>query len=240
MNFSIFLSEFKLFSFIPSLDNSNNKSFKEKFIYFLYSLVLVYFMSLFIFMVVRILFYVIDYDIAKEIFANQKATIFTGSIINNIFYILLIAPVIEEIIFRLPLNLNKVNLYIGFSIYYFLRMGGEFYEGNLNNYYLYIKILGVMALWLFIYKIKLSFLKAHYFFYFYLMVALFAAIHIVNFIDFLPEKYCIFIPLLVLPQFIMGIIAGFVRIKLGFLWSIALHICINSPSIFIYLFTLKN
>jgi hypothetical protein len=240
MNFSAFLLEFKLFSFTPTFDHSNNKFFKEKFIYFLYSLVLVYFMSLFTFMVGRIFFYVIDYHFAKELFTNQKGTIFTGSILKNIFYILLIAPIIEEIIFRLPLNLRKLNLYIGFSLYYFLRIGVEFYDGNLHNYYFHVKILVLVGLWFFIYKIKLSFLKAHYCLYFYLLVALFAAIHVVNFIDFLPEKYYVFIPLLVMPQFIMGVFAGFVRIKLGFIWSIPLHIGINSPSIFIYLLTLKN
>jgi len=60
----------------------------------------------------------------------------------------------------------------------------------------------------------------HYFFYFTALV--FAIVHIGNYSN-TGILFYIMAPLLVVPQFIIGISLGYIRLKLGFVWSILLH-----------------
>ncbi|MEO1621167.1 MAG: CPBP family intramembrane glutamic endopeptidase, partial [Cyanobacteria bacterium J06632_3] len=59
---------------------------------------------------------------------------------------------------------------------------------------------------------------------FYVLTLLFGAIHITN---YTPEALPL-LPLLVLPQVILGLLLGFVRLRYGFLWAILLHSFHNS------------
>lgn len=57
--------------------------------------------------------------------------------------------------------------------------------------------------------------------YFYLIAALFAAIHLSNF-EY--STALLFVaPLMVSPQFILGAMLGYVRVRFGFVWCVALH-----------------
>lgn len=60
---------------------------------------------------------------------------------------------------------------------------------------------------------------------FYASVLLFAAVHLTNFE--LSEQVFNIAPLLVAPQLILGVFLGYVRVKLGLLWSICLHSLYN-------------
>jgi len=60
----------------------------------------------------------------------------------------------------------------------------------------------------------------HFFFYFTALV--FAIVHIGNYSN-TGILFYLMAPLLVIPQFIIGISLGYIRLKLGFVWSILLH-----------------
>jgi len=60
----------------------------------------------------------------------------------------------------------------------------------------------------------------HFFFYFTALV--FAIVHIGNYTN-TGILFYLLSPLLVIPQFIIGISLGYIRLKLGFVWSILLH-----------------
>ncbi|RAJ12644.1 CPBP family intramembrane glutamic endopeptidase [Arenibacter echinorum] len=68
--------------------------------------------------------------------------------------------------------------------------------------------------------------KKYFKYCFYASVLLFAVVHMSNF-ELTGEVYYI-APLLVAPQLILGVFLGYVRVKLGLLWSICLHAMYNA------------
>lgn len=67
--------------------------------------------------------------------------------------------------------------------------------------------------------------KNYFRYIFYLSAILFALVHLLNF-DF-EEPIIWLAPLIVMPQFIAGIFMGFIRIKMGLIWSVLLHATFN-------------
>jgi membrane protease YdiL (CAAX protease family) len=68
---------------------------------------------------------------------------------------------------------------------------------------------------------------------FYVFALAFGYIHLFNYqID---TQILLFSPLLVLPQIILGLVIGYVRIRLGFLWAVALHAFYNGILVSLFL-----
>ena len=151
------------------------------------------------------------------------------------FFIILIAgivlPVIEEFAFRLPLRIKREN-FIPFILYlapvFVFSVAGLFHFGIL------IRILSILILIIIGLLVLLSDftwekiergLKAHFTLYFYAISILFALIHITNYQ--LSIKILLFTPLLVFPQFIMGLILGYLRMNFSLIWAILFHIMVN-------------
>lgn len=120
----------------------------------------------------------------------------------QIFFIAAIAaPVVEELIFRGPLTIFK-------SPWKLYRKSEETGE----------KVLTDVRIPIFenpkVFKII-----------FYSSAILFGYVHLFNYqID---TQILIFSPILVAPQFILGLIFGYIRIRFGLLWSIAMHSLYN-------------
>jgi membrane protease YdiL (CAAX protease family) len=68
---------------------------------------------------------------------------------------------------------------------------------------------------------------------FYAIALLFGYIHISNYE--LNTSVILFSPLLIAPQFFVGLYLGYIRVKFGLLWSIALHASYNGFLLSIYL-----
>ncbi len=62
----------------------------------------------------------------------------------------------------------------------------------------------------------------YFHFFFYLSALIFAIVHIGNYTN-TGLLFYMLAPLLVIPQFIIGISLGYIRLKLGFVWSILFH-----------------
>ncbi|MFY7732597.1 MAG: CPBP family intramembrane glutamic endopeptidase [Bacteroidia bacterium] len=126
-----------------------------------------------------------------------------------------VAPITEELVFRLPLR-YKYNVFVK-SILLFAKFSSKrkqvrvrlFFTKNWNKYYLYI---------------------------FYLVTFLFAFYHLVNYK--ITSNILLFSPLLVLPQFIVGLALGYIRVKYNFFLGILFHAIYNAilfiPMLYIF------
>ena len=68
---------------------------------------------------------------------------------------------------------------------------------------------------------------------FYLFAITFGFVHITNYE--MTTKILICSPILIAPQFFAGMYFGFIRVRFGLLWSIALHACYNAFLFSLYL-----
>lgn len=142
--------------------------------------------------------------------------------------IILIFPLIEELIFRLPLNLKINNIFISIlglnllTIYFNILLTILFY---LIIFYLFIKKRQVFS------KISLL-IKKKYGYYYYFLCLLFSFLHIFNFYDSIPIKLHLVLPFYVMPQFLFALFSGYLRLRNGFLFSLLFHYLFNLPFIF--------
>ena len=147
----------------------------------------------------------------------------------NIFKIALFLPIVEELIFRLPLRISKVNLAATLSIILFLIL----YKFNIYlSLSLSIVLFGFLHLRIKndssgLKRIDRFFIK--YFFYlFYSQAFVFGFFHLTNYkLDF---KYFYLFPLFVANQIFMGCFFGYLRVryKYGIYVCIVTHIVVNS------------
>ncbi|MCK4358236.1 MAG: CPBP family intramembrane metalloprotease [Candidatus Cloacimonetes bacterium] len=161
---------------------------------------------------------------------------------------LIIGPLLEELVFRLSLKFNRLNLSIscGAITYFFSSpclFNNKDVEIGINN--IYRLLLGFTVFIVFYYLIlnnsierKLSnFWDRNFKYIFYFSVLSFGMIHITNYE--LSLNHLLFIPIITLPRIILGIIFGFIRTKFGIGWSIVLHVFYNGvlilPLIIIYI-----
>jgi len=151
------------------------------------------------------------------------------------------APLTEEISFRLFLNPSKFKLSLalfGFC-FYFLSILNSF---DLVFSYSFIPILPILfsniinSLILsitlyFTFKTNNNFyitifdyIKTNFFWLFYGSSVIFGLIHLQNFtkLDFFTNYFWL-LPILVLPQTIVGVVLAYIRVKNGIVWSIMAH-----------------
>lgn len=141
------------------------------------------------------------------------------------------SPIVEELFFRLHLRLTEKYMHINFIIIIsgVLLLLLPAVEVN----YIKISILALGVILLLIYFIKkakfnqfiLTIWNRNYFYVFYISVASFGLLHITNYnpklITFL------LLPILVLPQLILGLFIGYIRLRLGFFWGCIFHVFHN-------------
>nr|WP_256484257.1 CPBP family glutamic-type intramembrane protease [Mucilaginibacter flavidus] len=152
-----------------------------------------------------------------------------------VVYIALIGPLLEEVVFRLPLSLKKRHIALACSVAVFLFTGAIFH--NLTQ----IKGLNLalqLSTCVLIYTAGMLFVPAglsisdHRFRkqLIILSMCLFGLMHIGNYIPIQWPLIWIY-PIYVLPQLLMGWAITFIRFKNGFWWGYALHCIINCVSL---------
>lgn len=155
----------------------------------------------------------------------------------NILKLSLLLPIIEELIFRLPLRISKVNFVTSFTVIIFLLL----YKLCKSNIYLAISL--SFILFLFLYFLikeessilnKLSVYFTKYFgIVFYFQALIFGFLHLTNYIiDF---KYFYLFPLFVISYISAGCFWGYIRVRytFGIYICIISHIVINSSYCFV-------
>ncbi len=145
----------------------------------------------------------------------------------------LVAPLGEELIFRLPLDLKKRSFAVAafvitgtiFQKYFYIT---DWRTGQLCIDYLLAALLAI-AVYYFLPGASLQKLKGKKFgVFFYGSAILFSLLHIGNFYTGL-NAGLFFLPLLVIPQFVSALFLGTIRMRYGFWWGVLLHVLFNLP-----------
>jgi len=147
----------------------------------------------------------------------------------NIIRIALILPVIEELVFRLPLRITKNNIIVCISSIIFIL----FYRNNLlltSITSLLIILIGLLFLnkdskFILFFK---NLFNSKFAIIFYSQAILFGGLHLMNY-DLDIKRFLIF-PFIILNQIVIGLFLGFVRVRYshGIFICIFSHILVNS------------
>jgi len=161
---------------------------------------------------------------------------------QRIFAAIIFAPVIEELINRLPLKFRSIYFTISLTLFTFYVSSKLIGVSEFTLHYSLVITILSFFIFLKLFKIRIVrasvylFWKRNYTFIFYFMAFFFAFLHVfkynASFVEILSKSYII-----ILPRFIQGIILGFVRLKINTFASMLLHSINNSiPFIVIFVF----
>ncbi|MGB0564495.1 MAG: type II CAAX prenyl endopeptidase Rce1 family protein [Spirulinaceae cyanobacterium] len=138
------------------------------------------------------------------------------------FFAVVAAPIVEEILFRLPLCAGLVNLVLPGSLLLGLGLLWLTPLGS-SEIVMIMALLAGFTLYLWRQRPPSRAIAQVYQrcprLIFYTLTLLFGTIHITNY----ESQVWGLLPLLVLPQILAGLLFGFVRVRYGFGWAIALH-----------------
>lgn len=185
---------------------------------------------LFFILLVKMVFSIIQVIVLNP---HKLPIIDKKSLLEIIFYSLILGPIIEELAFRLPLIFNKRNFCIS-SFFLTYSITALIFK----NYYLGI----VLGLIIFIFfqllfnELKLNLLRKwftrNYKIIFYIYIILFGYMHLFSYDISLGETW-IYSPLICFPHIISGFIYSYMRIKYNIWASILLHFLFNSILFFL-------
>jgi hypothetical protein len=161
-----------------------------------------------------------------DLFPSQKEVTYS---ISDIFKITLLIPIIEELIFRLPLKISKINIAVSLSLMVYLIL-------NKSNIYLAVLIslllFGFMLITIkkdsgFLIRADIFFTKYLYLV-FYFQAFLYGFLHLTNYN--LDSRFLYLYPLFIISYIFAGFYFGYIRIRYryGIYLCIATHIIINS------------
>ena len=223
----------QIISFLKYPNNENQKkSQKEKLILFS-KLTLFHFAGVFVLIILlAILISVLNsYGIKIENKTNTD-NLFSTYGKYSLLIAAVIAPIIEECVFRLPLSFSKRDIILSF----FILTSVIGYKIMGNNMYL---ICLVISFSLILYGIsqvsqdKLDkFKKRKGIIVFYIYTISFVLVHLTNFIDFQLNLLPVYI-LLMTPVILLSVNLAFCRMRIGFGYAILLHCLVNASTILI-------
>ncbi|MET3980641.1 hypothetical protein ABIB62_003242 [Mucilaginibacter sp. UYP25] len=160
-----------------------------------------------------------------------------------VFYICIVAPLIEESIFRLPLSFKRQHIAVAFA--FAIMLLARLIPG-LATQNLTINIISRLALF------GLGFFAINNFapaiktpgkrFQTILIITSIVVFGLVHISNYMPLQWPILIiyPLYVIPQLFMGWALTYIRFKNGYFWGMGLHALINSVSMLIYTIFVVN
>lgn len=161
-----------------------------------------------------------------------------NSVVMSVLIIAFIAPVIEEIAFRLSLRFSVVNVTLSLGVLSFFITNKIPHKAFDSMWLRSGIVLVTLLIFFFIIRFfseKLAlFWKTHFRYILYFFCITFAFIHIFNF----PLSFRTFLlmPLLTFPQLLGAFVFSFVRIKYGFFIGVFFHIFNNLlPAIGLFL-----
>lgn len=188
--------------------------------------------------ITAILLLIVSTIIGEDIGKQRESLKTFKSAFENFFLIVFLAPLIEELTYRLFLRRNIINISISlfFLIYYTISILNDTSFYNLEPSVLLPKMgmaaVPVLILLYFFNSFFIWLKRINYKYIFWFSCMCFALMHLINFqpLSFY-EK--IFFPILVIPQFAYGFIFGFMRVKYGFFWGFLIHVLINFTARFL-------
>ncbi len=178
----------------------------------------------------------IDIDILPILYKKKYVEQLVSFLIT-----IFIIPIIEELLFRLHLIPQKQNIRISIIILFlYLITELVFISKSTFAISLICSLGAILLLGYIIFKKRINdgikeVWKNKFRSVFYVTALVFGGVHIMN--HKLSITNLIFAPIIVAPQIIMGLNAGYLRIKSGFKWGLLLHVVHNFVfvTIFVYL-----
>lgn len=231
----------------PNLNLQKNLKFNEKVKIFYKTIGMTFLLSFVGVVVIKLVDSIISvftqFSVLEAISKHNRVYSFRGqNYWFDCFYIFCLGPFIEEIIFRLPLNLKKWNVAISIAMIGFFFIGEKIFDMNLCHFQTWKKIIATILILVAFYFIKqehLNLIKKKFGLYFYLLVCSFTLIHVYNFYHIIPTNLLVLAPLFVLPQFSLSLFTSYIRLSNGFFWGFLLHCCNNLPVVLFYVLTKK-
>lgn len=223
-----------------------NNSFQEKtkafFISILFLIIVILIWSFFLKVIDNIHIKKYSFSLVESFKYQQTNRIFSQNFYLNIIRVILVAPVLEELAYRLLLNLKKNTFILSLATFSAIYVGDNILSLNPYSYGTWSKFSAILFIFLFGYLfVTQSFLnkiKNHFFnAFFYSLALLFALDHISLYITNLPSNLLVLAPLFVLPQFFLAITASYLRLKNGIIWAILIHILFNTPIVLNYIYS---
>lgn len=151
----------------------------------------------------------------------------------SFFFVVLLGPFFEEIIFRLPLRLERFGIGLSVGLICYRLSVDHLLEFASTDIYAYTKlalsIIVVLVITRFLPDSWLTIIRKNYFYFFYLASLAFALVHLSNF-SYYNNTVFFFYPLFIMPQFLMALFIGYVRMEYGFAYGVTLHSLINLPA----------
>ena len=198
----------------------------------LYFLVIIT-LGLFITLYNKLLITQLNLDFAVRIKKNfQNVT--GGSNLKMFILLVLLGPVIEELLFRGWFNFKKAFIALATAILFMFILAGvsgtSFYTQPIDGSFWTRVVISVAAGAIVHLLGPTSQLKAlgrqHFSKFYYGSSTIFALVHLANYIPLSPLEFLLSLPLIT-PQLSLGLLFGYIRVKNGLFWSIALHITVN-------------
>jgi hypothetical protein len=151
------------------------------------------------------------------------------------FRVLILIPLFEETIFRLPLKFSKQNFFLFLAGFNFLIFYHTYDTRIVGIFSCIIAIIPYLKLISESVYLKMEFIwEKHFFLLYYSFAIFFGLFHMSNFVN-LTFAHFLLSPLIVFNQIAMGLILGYVRVTYlnGFILGVIIHILINLPFILI-------
>ena len=141
-----------------------------------------------------------------------------------IFITVIFAPFIEELLFRFPLRYPLLILLFFVSSVFVLILSFLHLEFDFYMSVIFIILILIASI---VYQFDLFktfwnvFAEKHFGYFFYWTVVTFAFMHSFNFE--LNEDQWFYVPILVMPQFILALLLGYLRMRKHFLYAVYIH-----------------
>jgi len=157
-------------------------------------------------------------------------------------FAVLLGPLLEEVAFRLAMRFRLRNVIIGVIAFtaYMTQAAFPIAENISPQGPMYLYIFsGLLLVSFLISCLKYHTTIAHWWtarfpLVFYIASVAFAMIHIFNFEEF-PLRVILLAPLITLPQFILGLGMGYLRMRFGFWYGYFFHVLNNGFAVGVYL-----
>ncbi len=200
---------------------------------YLWCLLLISITTIFLLFLDKIIYFFADKSIylqVRESMINLKHSFGPYSIIIVAF----LGPLLEEVVFRLPLNGTRFGFAAAISVILFRILGNSFTNYNIHNALVNINtIISIAVFFIINSRFPLKWLTClrgkHFKFFFYATSIIFGLVHILN-IKNINMNFIYFYPFFIVPQLIIGLFAGNIRMRKGFIWGFFLHSSINLTS----------
>lgn len=180
---------------------------------------------------------VLHQESIKDMLRQRQMVIFSKL---PFYVIILIGPLIEEMLFRLVLVVNRKNISVFIGMWIFELLGGRIttfiINNNINTLFIYYCLIG-FGFGFFSYKYLplkiIDLLNTKRIFIIKFSIVLFGLMHIFNISTFC-WQLILFYPFFILPQIIIGYFITNLRLGYSFWWGFSLHALFNGVSFFLF------